>query len=55
VLVEPDSPESLARGIRLLLEMPDLGQRLTAQAYRDVTALTWKKRVANILAFVNAS
>jgi glycosyltransferase involved in cell wall biosynthesis len=55
VLVEPDSPEALARGIRLLLEMPDLGQRLTAQAYRDVTALTWKKRVANILAFVNAS
>lgn len=55
VLVEPDNPESLAQGIQRVLEMPDRGQRLAAQAYHDVTALTWERRAANILAFVGAN
>lgn len=53
-LVEPDDSESLARGIRRVLESPGLGQRLAAQARRDVATLTWEQRAANILAFVEA-
>jgi len=55
VLVEPDSPEALAKGIRLVLEMSDRGQELAAQAYHDVTALNWEKRATNILAFVGVN
>ena len=55
VLVEPDNPESLAQGIQRVLEMPDRGQRLAAQARQDVIALTWERRAANILAFVGAN
>lgn len=52
VLVEPGSPEALAEGIKRVLDMPDRGGRLAAQACQDVTALTWERRAANILAFV---
>ena len=55
VLVQPDDPQALAQGIRQVLEMPDRGQQLAAQAYQDVTAFTWARRAANILAFVGAS
>jgi glycosyltransferase involved in cell wall biosynthesis len=54
VLVKADDPEALAQGIRRVLEMPDRGQWLSAQAYHDVTALTWERRAAAILAFVGA-
>jgi glycosyltransferase involved in cell wall biosynthesis len=52
LLIEPDDPEALARGIRRVLEMPDRGRQLGAQARRDVAALTWEQRAANILAFL---
>jgi glycosyltransferase involved in cell wall biosynthesis len=55
VLVEPDDPEALAQGLRQVLEMPDRGRRLAAQAHQDVAAFTWKRRAANILSFVSAS
>ncbi|MDY7042156.1 MAG: glycosyltransferase family 4 protein, partial [Chloroflexota bacterium] len=52
VLVEPDSPELLAKAIQQVLEMPDRGRQLAAQARCDVKTLTWERRAANILAFV---
>ena len=52
LLVEPDSPGALAKGIRRVLEMPDRGQGLAAQAYHDVTTLTWDQRAASILSFI---
>ena len=55
VLVEPDDPKALAQGIRQVLEMPDRGRQLAAQAYQDVATLTWARRAANILAFVGAN
>ncbi len=55
VLVEPDSSEALAKGIQHVLKMPDRGQRLADQAQCDVAALTWERRAANILAFVDAN
>lgn len=54
VLVKPNSTEAVAQGIRLVLEMPDRGQRLSAQAYHDVTTLTWEQRAAHILDFIVA-
>jgi len=54
VLVEPDSSKALAQGIRRVLEMPDRGQRLSARACREVSALTWERRAEAILAFVGA-
>jgi glycosyltransferase involved in cell wall biosynthesis len=55
VLVEPDNPEAIARGIRQVLEMPDRGQRLAAQACHDVASFTWRRRAANILSFVGVT
>jgi glycosyltransferase involved in cell wall biosynthesis len=55
VLVEPDRPGALTQGIRRVIRMPGLAQRLSAQAYHDVTALTWERRAASILAFVGAN
>jgi glycosyltransferase involved in cell wall biosynthesis len=52
VLVEPGSPEALAKGIQQMLEIPDRGQRIAAQACQDVIPLTWERRAANVLAFL---
>ncbi len=52
VLVKPDSPGALAKGIRRVLEMPGWGQQLAARAYQDVTALTWERRAATIFDFL---
>lgn len=52
VLVKPDSPEALAEGIRFVMEMPDQGQRLAAQAHQDVAAFTWERRASRIMSFV---
>jgi glycosyltransferase involved in cell wall biosynthesis len=52
VLVEPDDPEALAQGLRQVLDLPDGGQGLAAQAYHDVTPLTWGRRAAHVLEFI---
>jgi glycosyltransferase involved in cell wall biosynthesis len=55
VLVEPDSPEALVKGVRRMLGMPDRGKRLAAQAFQDVVELTWQRRAATILAFTGGN
>ncbi len=48
-LVEPDSPEALARGVRELAADPALARKLAEQARADVEPCTWKRRAENIL------
>jgi glycosyltransferase involved in cell wall biosynthesis len=48
-LVEPDSAEALASGIRILLSDGHLAQSLAKQALLDVQPFTWQKRAENIL------
>ncbi|MBC7249760.1 MAG: glycosyltransferase family 4 protein [Anaerolineae bacterium] len=54
ILVPPDDPEALAKGLRQVLERPDRGRQLAAQARRDVASFTWERRAARILSFVRA-
>jgi len=49
LMVEPDSPESLANGIQTLLACPELCERLSENAFRDVQQYTWRKRAGKIV------
>ena len=49
IVVKPDSPESLANGIQTLLAHPELGEKLSDNAFRDVQRYTWRKRVEKIV------
>lgn len=49
VLVEPDSPEKLAAGIKEILENYQLAEKISADAFKDVQGYSWSKRVKNIL------
>lgn len=48
LLVEPDSSESLYRGLRRVLEDDSLSRRLAGNAYARVKDYTWEKRVERI-------
>ena len=52
LLVRPDCPDDLARGIRQILEDPALAQRLSAAGRESVRSRTWDQRAAAILEFV---
>ena len=52
LLVAPDDPGALARGIRRLLDDRQLAGRLAAQGRRDAQAHTWTARAQAILEFV---
>ena len=51
-LVVPDDAEDLAKGIRTVVQNPDLGASLATQARSDVSSHTWEKRASRILAFL---
>jgi len=53
VLVESDNPEALARGIQEALQNPELSDRISAKAFRDVKQYSWQNRVIKILNFIN--
>lgn len=53
VLIEPDSPISLVKGIRRILEDKELAKRISEQAFEDIQQYTWRKRVRRILEFIN--
>ena len=53
VLVQPDNPQSLARGIKLALENTDFSAKISRQAFEDVQKYTWSKRAQNIIEFIN--
>lgn len=52
VIVNPDDPESMARGIIEALENQELVSRITDSAYHSVALHTWDKRAQRILGFV---
>jgi len=52
ILVEPDDPEELARGIQKVLESQELAEKISAKAFQDVQQYTWQKRAAKILKFI---
>jgi len=49
VLVEPDSPMALAKGINKVLTNPDLAKRISGQAHQDVQEYTWRRRAKSII------
>lgn len=51
-LVQADSPESFARGIKRVLANPVLAAKISAQALADVKNYTWPKRARAILDFL---
>ncbi|MFH1780764.1 MAG: glycosyltransferase family 4 protein [Candidatus Nealsonbacteria bacterium] len=48
ILVEPDNPNDLARGIKKALEDEDLALKVAAQAFLEVQNYIWQKRVQKI-------
>lgn len=52
VLVEPDSPKSLAEGIIKIINNKMLGEKLTQESFDDVQNHTWADRALKILDFV---
>lgn len=52
IIVKPDDPEDLARGIKKILNDDKLSAEITAMAYEAVKSYTWKKRAEKILIFV---
>jgi glycosyltransferase involved in cell wall biosynthesis len=52
VLVKPDDASSLAEGVRSVLLSKELGDKISKQAFSDVSKYTWQKRAGNILSFV---
>ncbi len=49
ILIPPDNPTALAEAITHLLAHPAIGEKLAAQAYRDVQNYTWDKRAGRII------
>ena len=52
IIVKPDNPEDLARGIKTALENKELVNKISAQAFEDVNKYTWEKRTGDILNFI---
>jgi len=52
VLVESDNPEELAKGIRQVVDNPELAKRLSTRASQQVLNYSWDKRAQAIIDFV---
>lgn len=52
ILVEPDDPEALARGIKKVLNNPALARQISERAYLDVQRYSWDHRAKEILEFI---
>ncbi|MDO8555492.1 MAG: glycosyltransferase family 4 protein, partial [bacterium] len=48
ILVEPDNPQDLARGVNFVLNNREMAAKLASQAYLDVQKYTWTERAARI-------
>ncbi len=55
VLIKPDEPQELARGIKKVLQETDLSAKIATQAQKDVQNYTWQKRAKKILNFITVS
>ena len=54
VLVEPDSAEELARGIRRIIEQKGLARMISRKARLDVDTYSWVKRAEHITSFIQS-
>lgn len=52
ILVDPDDPKKLAKGILLALNDLRLAQDISEQSYRDVARYAWDVRVQNVVDFL---
>jgi glycosyltransferase involved in cell wall biosynthesis len=48
-LIEPDNSNELVMGIKAMISNKEMAEKLATQAYKDVKAYTWGKRVEEIL------
>ena len=53
ILVQPNSPQSLAQGIEIALENTDFSAKILKQAFKNVQKYTWSKRANNIIKFIS--
>jgi len=53
ILVKPDDPQDLCRGINTALGDEVLSSKIADNAFRDVQNYTWQKRVQNIYGYFN--
>ncbi len=53
ILVRPDDPNDLARGIKKALQNQDLADKILQQAFLDVQEYTWEKRADKIMNYLN--
>lgn len=52
VMVVPDNPEAMAKGIIEILGDNNRAKRITEKAYQDVLFHTWDKRASRVLGFL---
>ena len=52
LIVKNDDNDGLSNGLCFLLENEEFSAKIAGQAYKDVQAYTWDKRVAAILSFM---
>lgn len=53
ILVEPDNPQELAKGIELILTDNDVAQKISAKSFSDSKQYTWLERAKKITEFIN--
>lgn len=52
VLVKPDNPDDLAKGMIKLIKDKELGLKLANQALEDIQQYSWRERVRKIIKFI---
>jgi len=52
ILIESDSPEAMAKGIKKALEDKEFSAKISQRAYQDVQKYNWDNRAKSILKFI---
>ena len=53
VLVAPNNPEALAKGIKMVIDDKKLAKKLSKNAYRNIIEYDWQERAKNIIKFIS--
>lgn len=53
ILVQPNNPQSLARGIETALKNTDFSAKISKKAFEDAQKYTWSKRAQKIINFLS--
>ena len=53
VLVAPNNPEALAKGIKVVINDKKLARKLSKNAYRNIIKYDWEERAKNIIKFIS--